>query len=192
MSYCIQRKKPNDTEIKHYLREVNFLCPLCNKDLQPKSQKKRNKLYEIAHIYPNSPTPQQKKELANLEKLGLNSESFENKIALCKDCHSTQDYNTTKEEYLKLLKIKKALLSESTVRDVLNQEVIEKEISVIIDKLTQLTSKEIESWVDLNYDVVKVEKKFGVNESSLLKRKIIDNVREYYVFIREEFKSADI
>lgn len=81
MGYCVARKKPNDTDVKRHLREVNFLCPLCKKDLQPNGQKKSNKLYEIAHIYPNSPTPQQQKELINVEKLGKNSESFENKIA---------------------------------------------------------------------------------------------------------------
>ena len=39
-------------------------------------------------------------ELKGLERLGDNSESFDNKIALCKDCHSTKDYHTTKEDYL--------------------------------------------------------------------------------------------
>ncbi len=43
-------------------------------------------------------------ELKGLERLGDNSESFDNKIALCKDCHSTQDYHTTNEDYLKLIK----------------------------------------------------------------------------------------
>lgn len=43
-------------------------------------------------------------ELKGLERLGDNSESFDNKIALCKDCHSTKDYHTTKEDYLKLIK----------------------------------------------------------------------------------------
>ncbi|RGI01125.1 hypothetical protein DXD88_11235 [Coprobacillus sp. TM10-10] len=58
----------------------------------------------MAHIYPNSPTVEQYLELKGLERLGDNSESFDNKIALCKDCHSTQDYHTTNEDYLKLIK----------------------------------------------------------------------------------------
>ena len=40
-------------------------------------------------------------ELKGLERLGDNSESFDNKIALCKDCHSTKDYHTTKESNIK-------------------------------------------------------------------------------------------
>lgn len=191
MGYCVARKKPNDTDVKRHLREVNFLCPLCKKDLQPNGQKKRNKLYEIAHIYPNSPTPQQQKELINVEKLGKNSESFENKIALCKDCHSTQDYNTTKEDYQKLLKIKKDCLNESAIRDILNQEILEQYIVNIVDKLTKLTDDEIDSVIDLNYDVVKIDKKFELNESSRLKRKIKNNFREYYIFIQNEFKNKD-
>ena len=49
-------------------------------------------------------TLEQYLELKGLERLGDNSESFDNKIALCKDCHSTKDYHTTKEDYLKLIK----------------------------------------------------------------------------------------
>ena len=102
--YLIDRKDPTDAEVRLYLKEVDFHCPLCGKPLQSKTQKKQGlKKCEIAHIYPNSPTYTQYIELDGLERLGENSESLENKIALCKDCHDEQDYHTTKEDYLKLL-----------------------------------------------------------------------------------------
>lgn len=74
-----------------------------------KVKKRSVKLFEIAHIYPNSPTVEQYLELKGLERLGDNSGSFDNKIALCKDCHSTKDYHTTKEDYLKFLYCKMKL-----------------------------------------------------------------------------------
>ena len=60
-------------------------------------------------------------ELKGLERLGDNSESFDNKIALCKDCHSTKDYHTTKEDYLKL--IKNPNLSKKILKDTMNLKV---------------------------------------------------------------------
>ncbi|WP_425234165.1 ABC-three component system protein [Streptococcus suis] len=58
---------------------------------------------------------------------------------------------------------------------------LEQDIANIVDRLTKLTDDEIDSVIDLNYDVVKIENKFELNESSQLKRKIKNNVREYYL-----------
>ena len=93
--YLKARKAPTEAEQQLYLKEVSFICPLCGKNLRHRKQQKANKLYQIAHIFPNSPTEEQYKLLGSLQRLGENSESFENKIALCKDCHDQQDYHTT-------------------------------------------------------------------------------------------------
>lgn len=108
--YLKKRKAPTEAEQQLYLKEVSFSCPLCGKILRHKKQGKANKLYEIAHIFPNSPTEEQYELLSKLPRLGDNSESFENKIALCKDCHNQQDYHTTQADYLKLLDIKQHFL----------------------------------------------------------------------------------
>ena len=105
-SYLIKRKSASEADQQLFLKEVNFYCPLCGKDLRNRKQKKPNKLYEIAHIFPNSPTVEQYLLLKSLPRLGENSESFENKIALCKDCHDRQDYHTTPEDYRSLLQKK--------------------------------------------------------------------------------------
>ena len=39
-AYLKERASVTDADIRLYLREVNFHCPLCCKDLQRKSQKK--------------------------------------------------------------------------------------------------------------------------------------------------------
>ena len=90
--YLKDRKAPSEADQQLYLKEVSFACPLCGKILRHRKQGKTNKLYEIAHIFPNSPTEEQYERLSALPRLGENSECFENKIALCKDCHDQQDY----------------------------------------------------------------------------------------------------
>lgn len=97
--YLKERKAPTEAEQQLYLKEVSFSCPLCGTILRHRRQKKANKLYEIAHIFPNSPTEEQYGCLGTLPRLGDNSESFENKIALCKDCHAQQDFHTTQRVY---------------------------------------------------------------------------------------------
>ena len=186
--YLKLRANVSDADIRLHLREVGFHCPLCGKDLQMKRQKKRNvKLFEIAHIYPNRPTKQQYEELKGLERLGVNSESFDNKIALCKDCHSMQDYHTSKEDYINLLNIKKNYLKKSTLSEVTNTLNLESYIEMLINLIVNI--KTIEQ-VPLNYCVVSIDKKFENNER-LLKAKIRGYVTEYYTFIRDLFQSHD-
>ena len=77
--YLKERKAPTPAKQQLYLKEVSS-CPLCGKIIQHRKQEKANKLYEIAHIFPNRPTEEQYKRLSALPRLGDNSESFENKI----------------------------------------------------------------------------------------------------------------
>ena len=84
-NYLQPRKNPTQSEIQLYLIEVNNVCPLCGCMLRRKDQKKPGaRLFQIAHIFPNSPTQEQLEVLDRVELLGDNTESFENKIALCK------------------------------------------------------------------------------------------------------------
>ena len=57
--YLVERQRPTAADEQLYLKEVDFTCPLCGTDLRHHKQPKQNKLYEIAHIYPNSPTKEQ-------------------------------------------------------------------------------------------------------------------------------------
>lgn len=187
--YLLDRKKPSDAEVRLYLKEVNFHCPLCGKPLQLKNQKKKGaKKFEIAHIYPNSPTFQQYIELIGLERLGENSESIENKIALCKDCHDDQDYHTTKEDYLKLLNKKKDLMKVLDIGEVLDIMQIQEDIKKVINKLNNLNDS---TNLELKYDPVVIDKKIR-NDFLLLKRKVKSNVSEFYPFIFDEFKKNEI
>lgn len=185
--YLKERKKPSEPEIQLYLREVDFTCPLCGDDLRNNKQKKNNALYEIAHIYPNRPTQEQYAELSGLKRLGKDSESFENKIALCSKCHKTQDFHTKKDEYLHLLSIKEKLLERTEIYNATLNLGIESDIATIVKNIANLKENEL---TKLNYSPVELKKKFANNEK-LLKTKVAMYVTEYYTYILDLFKEIE-
>lgn len=185
--YLIKREKSSESDISLYLKEVNFRCPLCGKLLRSRSQKKKNKLFEIAHIYPNSPTPEQFETLAGLRRLGNTCEDYENKIALCKNCHSTQDYHTTEDDYLSLLSIKENLMKISALEEIASELSLEDSISKVVEKICQLGAEDI---TDLNYSPLTLSRKFRPADRSL-KVKIAGYVTEYYPFIRSLFRDME-
>ena len=118
-NYCVKRKNISIEEDRLHLLEVNGTCPLCGNSLLKNSGKK-TKLYEIAHIYPNKPTEQEKYVLNDVQVLGDNSESFQNKIALCFNCHKNYDSHKNKEEYNKLIEKKKKLYAAEKIKNELS------------------------------------------------------------------------
>ena len=185
--YLKARKAPTEAEQLLYLKEVSFICPLCGKNLRHRKQQKANKLYQIAHISPNSPTEEQYKLLGYLQRLGENSESFENNIALCKDCHDQQDYHTTQADYLKLLKKKEHFLELTNLQEATLSMGLEKEIENVVSRVCFLREDELDN---LNYTPVRLTKKFAANEL-LLKNRVSMYVTNYYPYIRDCFKDLE-
>lgn len=182
------REYSSPADLRLYLREVNYHCPLCGKELQSRKQEKpEQQKYQIAHIYPNRPTVKQYILLHNLERLGTNCESFENKIALCLECHPTQDYHTTVDEYNHLLNIKKRYLEQTALHDATITLGLEKEIAIVVSKLTTLNESGL---AELTYNPVPVANKFTKQEI-LLKSKVTANVITFYPYIRECFRKID-
>lgn len=184
--YHQKRQSPSETEISLFLREVDYHCPLCGKELRSRRQRKPNKLFEIAHIYPNRPTIEQYELLHSLERLGDNSESYENKIALCKDCHGTQDYHTSSADYLKLKELKQRYLTMTALHDATISLGLEKEIADVIKKLPSIKS----DMADLEYKTVVVANKF-TDQESMLKTKVSGYITTYYPYIRELLRQID-
>lgn len=186
--YHKDRINPSVSDVRLYLREVNYHCPLCGKELQSRRQKKPDQQrFQIAHIYPNSPTVEQYVLLHNLERLGSNCEDFENKIALCIECHQTQDYHTTVTEYNHLLNLKKQYLEQTALHDATITLGLEDEIDKVVSKLAALNETDL---ADLNYDPIPIANKF-TNQDLLLKSKVSANVTTFYPYIRECFRKID-
>lgn len=187
-AYIQPRKKLAEWEERLFLKEVQYHCPLCGKLLQSRQQKKPSqKNYQIAHIYPNSPTMEQWETLDKLERLGNTTESFENRIALCRNCHATQDYHTTKEDYLNLLNIKKHLLHSGTAEEIADSLNLENQIGSIIREIATIDSSVL---TELNYNAVKIDKKFSASDT-LLKTKVRGYVMVYYPYIRDLLKNLE-
>lgn len=188
-SYLIPRIPITKNFDSLHIQEVDGYCPLCGAKLLVKKGKRLNKQYQIAHIYPNSPIASQKKELMGLERLGDNCESFDNKIALCKNCHGYYDDHTTKEEYLKIIGVKKKLLESGNARDYIASDEIEEELIEIIDEILLVEDDALKK-VELKYKGIKISKKID-DSNSLLRRKIERNVSLYYGFIKEAFQNME-
>lgn len=188
-SYLVERI-PIAKNMDHaYLLEVGGLCPLCGKNLLAAKGNSKSKLYQIAHIYPNSPLPKETKELAGLERLGINCEDFKNKIALCKDCHGIYDDGKTKEEYLNLVKIKKKLLNLANARVAVSHQDLEDEIILVINALSHVNMRSLEK-MKLEYNALKISDKID-EPYVILKNKIESYVCTYFNFIKETFRNLE-
>ena len=119
--------------------------------------------------------------------MGDDSESFENKIALCKDCHDQQDYHTTKADCLILLEKKQHFLKLTDLHEATLTMGLEVEIADIVKRICSLCEDEMAS---LNYTPVRLTKKFTANEL-LLKNRIGMYVTSYYPYIRDCFKELE-
>lgn len=187
--YLIDRIAITDNTDNAYLLEVGGICPLCGKYMLVEKGKRMNKQYQIAHIYPNSPIPNEVKELKGLERLGTNCEEFENKIALCKECHGYYDDHKTKYEYLKLLEIKKVLLSISKAKIATSHQDLEEDIILVINALSKINQKTLQK-MKLEYQALKISNKVE-DAYAILKVKIEMYVCIYFNFIKETFQNFD-
>lgn len=188
-SYLVDRIPITKNMDHAYLLEVGGLCPLCGKNLLATKGNSKSKLYQIAHIYPNSPLPNEIKELHGLERLGINCEDFKNKIALCKDCHGYYDDHKKKDEYLKLVKMKKKLLNLANVRVAASHQDLEDEIILVINALSYVNMRTLEK-MKLEYNALKISDKID-DSYMILKNKIESYVCIYFNFIKETFRNLD-
>ena len=185
--YLILRNNPSPNKDTLFLLEVGGLCPKCGKPLIQTKGSKIHKLYQIAHIYPNSPLPNEIIELDGLERLGENCEDSANKIALCKDCHGYYDDHKTKSEYLWFVQKKKEVMSMLEIRHAGHSYQIENEISLIIDKLTSLTLTDLSK---PTYKGIPIASKIPASYM-LLKSKVTSYVTSYFNYIQEIFLNLD-
>lgn len=187
--YLIKRISITDNIDNAHLLEVDGMCPLCGSYLLIPKGKRMNKKYQIAHIYPNSPTSVEVKELQGLERLGTNCEEFENKIALCKDCHGYYDDHKTKAEYLRLVSIKKTLLRAAKAKISTSHQDLEQEIILVINSLSNIDHLTLQK-MRLEYQALKISSK--IEETyTILKVKIETYVCIYFNFIKETFQNLD-
>ena len=106
-----KRDSYSDTEHSILYAETEGCCPLCTLPLhfQKPGSKKPSKGYEVAHIYPLSPTQPQAIALVGYP-VPTNINALDNVIALCPTCHTKYDKD------FKLDELKKVFLAAKRAR----------------------------------------------------------------------------
>lgn len=184
----MDRRKPSDNEQKILIAEVQECCPICQKPLLDEKNGKIIKKYEMAHIYPLNPIEIEKEILRDVEKINDDVNNLDNFIALCSECHTKYDTLKTRDEYEKLLEIKKECLRKSKAKKMYSAYQIEKEINEVLVKISML---EIDEIISLNYEPQKISDKLKEEKNKFFIKKIKDYTTEYYSSVREMLGTLD-
>ncbi|MFD2334386.1 ABC-three component system protein [Cohnella sp. GCM10020058] len=183
------RREPTPNESIVLFNEVDGLCPLCNKSLMRTKNKIKVKIFEAAHIYPLNPSEQEIELLKNEERLTSDVNDLDNFIALCRECHKVFDHPRTVEEYKILYKIKKNIITRNATKEKFHEYPMETQIREVLIKL--LGDINESSLTKLKLEAHKLDDKANGTLTGFTKRKIRNDITDYYLFIKEEFKQLD-
>lgn len=184
------RKQYSDAQNVALVAQVESVCPLCCSALFNKKRGKTYKAYEIAHIYPLNPTPEEIELLKREERLGNGDVNCEdNVIPLCLSCHGQFDKPRTVSEYRQLLEIKKRFIERSGQESLWSRHSIEEDIRCIINRL--YTEEPIASDLAIEYDPKTIDGKLDDTITLPTARKIRNNVSDYYSWLRRQMEDLD-
>jgi hypothetical protein len=165
--------------------QVDGICPICAESLLYDKLKKE-RLFEIAHIYPLNPTPSEAALLKVEEILSTDLNHIDNLILLCPTCHTKFDKPRTVLEYGELLALKKKMIHKNNIYGEFNSYKIEEEIQDVLELLTSGLNIDLEE-NKLNYDALKVSEKANNTLDSLTRKDIENDVVNYYLTIKRKF-----
>lgn len=161
---------------------------MCPTTLIYEKNGRNQKGFEIAHIYPLNPLPKEVILLEKEELLNTDLDHSDNLICLCNSCHKRYDKEKTVEEYRELFKIKKDILKRKMEQQIWSRTSIENQIFDIIELLVD---KDLDFEDNLEYNPKTIDEKTNNTITILTKRKIHQNVRDYFYKISEKFKELD-
>ncbi|WP_218017545.1 ABC-three component system protein [Polaromonas jejuensis] len=168
--------------------ETSGCCPLCTQPVlfRKKGSRSLTKGYEVAHIYPLSPTPAQVEALVGRTP-PPEINALENVIALCPTCHTKFDKDFKVEEMDRLRRIKDVFLADARARVTAAQYTIQEEVYTILDSIVALDD-DLPEIPPARFDISTVEKKLRTGMSPLQKHEIKVNAVSFYVRIRDHIR----
>lgn len=169
--------------------QVDSICPQCGNALFHKKKGKAYKSYEIAHIYPLTPTEAELALLDGQERLSSDVNDVDNLIPLCLGCHGKFDKPRTLPEYLDLLQKKKDIIARERQQHLQYAYELQREIERIVDALDE--SAPLLAEAELVFDAKPVDAKFNETMPTQTRRKIHRNVTDYFVYVRQRFQNLD-
>lgn len=184
-----ERKKSTSNLNISLVGEVNGDCPLCGQPLMYKKNGDNFKGYEIAHIYPLNPLPNEIILLENEERLSIDVNDEKNLIPLCNSCHPKFDTPRTVEEYLNLVAMKKAILEQIAEKIIWEDYPLKESIKTVVAALSQIDDTEIIG--DLQLDPKTVDDKTYNKIPNIIRIKIKNHVRNYYPQVKNEFTEIE-
>lgn len=178
------RISKTDNRDNRLLAEVALFCPLCGVPLIVEKEGKHIKNFDNAHIYPHSPTKEQKEALKGITPPN-DIESIDNLIPLCKRCHKTYDSFTSHTDYYRLRRIKDRNSVSYDLKCGLASIGIEDEILKVLHELEGI---EVSEFLELKFDPIPIKKKIP---SGTFQTKIIQLATIYYPYLRTQFQQID-
>jgi HNH endonuclease len=170
--------------------QVEGYCPLCGAPLFYKKKGRTYRGYELAHIYPLNPKPEEAEELKGVELLSTDRNDPDNLLPLCTGCHTRFDKPRTRTEYEELLRVKRALIERALQRALMREYPIEDGIHQIVAALGSVSFYEAVDG-DLTLDPQTVDAKCKSALPELIIRKIKRNVTDYYPHVLREFRALE-
>lgn len=180
------RRDYNNAEIAALLSQVSSRCPLCDGPLFYRKKQRQYKGYELAHIYPLNPRPEEIVELANSPRLCDDDNDPDNIIPLCTDCHGKFDKPRTSDEYLDLYQIKFDALQQDRQRSLASQYPLELQIAAVVAHLHGAAVEEAGD-VALAFTPKAVDDKLDATMPPPTKRKVRNAVEDYFRHVQAAF-----
>ncbi|MBC1416777.1 HNH endonuclease [Listeria innocua] len=170
--------------------QVDGRCPFCSKNLYYIKNNKIQKLFEIAHIYPANPKTHESELLKDVPRLSEDVNSMENLIVVCRDCHKKFDHPRTTEDYNRWYDLKKDLMLNDEAKSAFFDNNVEEEIIKVLNALVNIDCER--ELVQLSLSALKLDEKINKENSFIFRKKIREQVVDYYSMVREQFNELDV
>lgn len=180
------RRDYNDAEIAALLSQVGSRCPLCDDPLFYRKKQRQYKGYELAHIYPLNPRPEEVIELANSPRLCADVNDPDNIIPLCFGCHKKFDKPRTASDYLYLYQIKFDVLQQERQRSLASQYPLEQQIAAVVAHLHSAAAEQ-DGGAELAFTPKAVNEKLDATMPPPTKRKVRNAVEDYFRHVQAAF-----
>lgn len=185
-----KRKKATHNKVLLLFCEVGGVCPRCQRGLVYEKKDRTHRSFEIAHIYPLNPRPDEAALLAGEERLSTDVNSLDNLILMCERCHTRFDKPRTTEEYQEIVRLKKKLISQADAKQEWGTNHLETEIANVIEAICNADIKDED--IDLSYDPKKVDEKVDPSLTKVTLRRIKNNVNDYFPIVRKRLFDQDM
>lgn len=184
------RESATENENLLLFSEVEGVCPKCNMRLMYSSAKKKNKKYQIAHIYPLNPKPEEVELLKHETRLNSDVNHVDNLICLCPGCHTIFDKPRTLEGYREMYSIKKRIILKNIEKDNWSRHDLDGEIIYVIEELFK-TQNDDDNSPELTYNPKTIDNKCNETLDRITKQRITNDVIEYFQLIKNKLKQLD-